>query len=119
MENKEKSQTLVSLDSKFGNIVSEARRFITQYDAICFETPVIIYLFSNLVILVLKKPTDKEMYRISFNKYSHVEAAGDYLLFKNRLYFYGEKICIHLSFADKLLRDEALSCMKRLIEEMN
>ena len=36
MENKEKSQTLVSLDSKFGNIVSEARRFIAQYDAVCF-----------------------------------------------------------------------------------
>jgi hypothetical protein len=68
------------------------------------------------VILVLKKPADREMCRISFNKYSHVEGAGDVLLFKNRLYFYGEKICIHLSFADKLLRDEALACMKRIIE---
>jgi hypothetical protein len=50
---------------------------------------VVIYLFSNLAILVLKKSPDKELVRISFNKYSHVEKAGDVLLFKNRLYFYG------------------------------
>lgn len=37
----------------------------------------------------MKKHNDKELVRISFNKYSHVETAGDVLLFKNRLYIYG------------------------------
>ena len=120
VENKEKSQTMVSLDFKFGNIIeSEARYYITQYDAVCLDTPVVMYLFSDLAILVYKKLADKELIRINFNKYSHVEIAGDVSLFKNRLFFYGKSNCVHMTFAAKAQRDEVFHTIKNLITEIN
>jgi hypothetical protein len=78
-----------------------------------------MYLFSDLVILVYKKLADKEFMRLQFNKYSHVEIAGDYTLFKNRLFFYGRQNCVHLTFAAKALRDEVYMTIHKLITEIS
>lgn len=44
---------MVTLDAKFGNIIeAEARYYITQYHATCLDFPVVMYLFSDLAILV-------------------------------------------------------------------
>ncbi len=67
----------MSLNAKYGGIIeSEARVFVNQFSAVCLDTPVSIFLISGLVLLV-QKSNDKELLRISFDKYSHVEAAGD------------------------------------------
>lgn len=81
--------------------------------------PVIIYLLSDLVLIVNKKNSDREFLRISFDKFSHVEPAGDLQLFKNRLFFYGKKVCVHLTFADKMIRDDFYQTLKKLITDIN
>jgi hypothetical protein len=64
---------------------------------------------------VNKTRPDKEFMRISFDKYSHIETAGDSELFKNRLYFYGNKVCVHLTFIDKLRRDDFYHILRKQI----
>ena len=80
---------------------------------------VIVYLLSDMAILVPKKQTDKEIMRIIYDKYSHVEVAGDGELFKNRVYFYGKKLCIHLTFSDRSVRDDFTTVLTKQITEMN
>jgi uncharacterized ubiquitin-like protein YukD len=80
---------------------------------------VVIYLFSDLAILVYRQLADKEFIRIQFDKYSHIEPAGDCLLLKNRLYFYGRHHCVHLSFAAKAQRDEVHHTIRKLITEIS
>lgn len=44
---------LIDLDTKYGNIIKlEARFYVTKYKALSFDLPVIVYVLSDMVLLI-------------------------------------------------------------------
>jgi hypothetical protein len=59
MDHKIKDNILIELDNKYGSIIQvEARYYVTQYKALLIDTPIIIYILTD-VIIVVNEATDK------------------------------------------------------------
>lgn len=72
MEHKLKDHLLIELDAKYGSIIkSEARYYVTQYKALYIDTPIVLYVLSDMLLLVTEM-NDKENMRVYLNKYSLV-----------------------------------------------
>ena len=72
LENKEKDNILVALDTRFGNIIeAQARYFVEQYECIYIDTAFQLYILSDLLILSVPN-NDQEHRKIYFDKYSHI-----------------------------------------------
>ena len=71
LENKEKDQMLLLLDSRFGGIIeAEARYFVKEYEAVYIDTACTLYILSDMAIVAYKNT--KNCVKIALDKYSHV-----------------------------------------------
>ena len=111
---------LISLESRYGNIIQEgARSFIAQYESILIDTLVDLYLCSDLLLIVFKaKDQDKKPIRVYLDRWSHVERPGDGHYFVNRIYIFGKRHCVHLSFIDRYTCIEFYEKIERVITDI-
>lgn len=120
LENKEKDQMLMVLDSRFGGIIeAEARYFVKEYEAAYIDSPYSMYILSDMVILAPKGSNSSSCLKIYFDKYSYVERPPSGHAFINRLFFFGRSLCVHLTFFDAPTSDEVFDILKKLIEDTN
>lgn len=65
------------------------------------DTEVMLYIFSDILLIDFKgKKKEKEL-RIHLDRWSYLERPSDGNYFVNRIYVYGKRVCVHLSFLDR------------------
>ena len=57
--------------------------------------------------------------RIYLDKFCYVYEPGDGHYFVNRIFLFGVKLCVHLAFIDKHVRDSFYNLIVKVINEMN
>ena len=62
-----------------------------------------LYLFSNLLLIGFRN--NQPPIRIYLDRWSYTERPPDGQCFVNRVYVYGKKHCLHLSFLEKIQRN--------------
>jgi hypothetical protein len=108
------------LHERYGNLIEEkARYYIDQFEAKCMGQEVTCFLFSDLVLLANVRVNGRELLRIKLHKYSHVQIAGNSRLFKNRLFLYGKRLCVHLTFMSKIIRNQVYEAVYNLIQSID
>lgn len=78
-----------------------------------------LYLFSDLLLVAFKgKNSSAQPLRIYLDKCSYVYQPGDGHYFINRVFLFGVKRCIHLTFIDRHIRDTFFNLILTVVNEM-